>query len=208
MKDEGTAYPFNGLPHAIRPPYNQHGMSDVTRLLDAVDRGEPQAAEELLPLVYEELRRLARQKMALLPAGQTLQPTALVHEVFLRLVGSPTGRWQNRRHFFAAAAEAMRHLLIDRARSKLSLKHGGGLVRVDLDQVDVAVESEEDTLLLVSEALDKLAVLDSNAAEFVKLRYFVGLRHAEIADIMGSAVGTSKVLLHRARLRLRETFGK
>jgi len=168
-------------------------------MLNAVERGEPEAAEELLPLVYEELRRLAHIKMAQLPPGQTLQPTALVHEVFVRLVESPMDHWQGRKHFFAAAAEAMRHLLIDRARSKSSCKHGGGRIRVDLDQVDVAVDSHADTLLLVSEALDKLAEIDPGAAEFVKLRYFVGLRHAEIAEIMGLSERSSKRMWAFAR---------
>ena len=187
--------------------YGAVSMSEVTRLLDSVERGDLQAAEELLPLVYGELRRLAHMKMAQLAPGQTLQPTALVHEVFLRLVGSLTEHWQSRQHFFAAAAEAMRHLLIDRARSKLSLRHGGGQVRIDLDHVDVAVESNADTLLLVNEALDRLAVVDSNAAEFIKLRYFVGLRHAEIAEVSADPRDESASLLAVADASLSESPG-
>jgi RNA polymerase sigma factor (TIGR02999 family) len=174
-------------------------VSDVTRILDRVRQGEAKAAEELLPVVYEELRRLAHQKMAWLPPGQTLQATALVHEAYLRLVGSPTERWQNSRHFFAAAAEAMRHILIDRARGKMSGRRGGHSPRVDLDQVDVAVESDDQTLLLVDEALDRLSALHPTAAAFVKLRYFVGLRHQEIAELMGLSERSSKRLWTFAR---------
>src|SRR6185369_6608543 len=139
-------------------------MSDVTRILNRVQRGDPTAAEELLPLVYEELRNLADARMAQEPSGQTLQPTALVHEAWIRLVGE-NHEWQNRRHFFSAAAEAMRRILIDRARQKRRVRHGGGLIHVDLDDIDLAAESQSETVLFVHEALDRLAEKDPEVAE-------------------------------------------
>ena len=187
------------LQHSISRPYDLHGVSDVTRLLDAVDRGEPQAAEELLPLVYEELRKLASSKMARQKPGQTLQATALVHEAYLRLIKSENRKWENRRHFFLAAAEAMRHILIERARRKESPKHGGGQIRVDLDRVDTAIDSQPEILLMVHEALERLAEEDSDAAQFVKLRYFAGLQHREIAEILGVSERTVKRLWVFAR---------
>jgi len=174
-------------------------MSDVTRILSSIDSGDPRAADELLPLVYEELRRLAHQKMSMLAPGQTLQPTALVHEAFIRLVGSPTDQWQSRRHFFAAAAEAMRHLLIDRARRKQAARHGGGRPHIDLAKIDVAADADGETLELVDGALDKLAKVDPRAAEFVKLRYFAGMRHSEVAEVMGLSERTSKRIWMFAR---------
>jgi len=174
-------------------------MSDVTRILESAEAGDPKAAEELLPLVYEELRRVARHKMSLLPPGQTLQPTALVHEAFVRLVGSPTDHWQSRRHFFAAAAEAMRHLLIDRSRRKQSARHGGGKPHIDLAKIDVAADADSETLRSVDEALEKLAAVDPRAAEFVKLRYFAGMRHDEIAEVMGLSERSSKRIWTFAR---------
>src|SRR5712671_1439421 len=129
-------------------------MSDVTRILEAIQHGDGRAADELLPLVYEELRKLAAHKMANELPGQTLQPTALVHEAWLRLAGYENQRWENRTHFFAAAAEAMRRILIDNARRKRSLKHGAGALRLDLDQVDVAAKADDETLLLINEALE------------------------------------------------------
>ncbi len=157
-------------------------MSEVTRLLDAVDRGEPQAAEELLPLVYEELRRLANQKMAEQAAGHTLQPTALVHEAYLRLAGSHALHWKNSRHFFAAAAEAMRHILIDSARRKRRLKRGGDWKRLDLEEVHLAVD----------EALEALAQEDPSKAELVKLRFFAGLSLPQAAQALGHSLATAK----------------
>src|SRR4051812_25406633 len=133
-------------------------MNEVTLLLDHVQRGDPGAAEELLPLVYDELRKLAAHRMAREPPGQTLQPTALVHDVWLKLVGPGPKQWNSRGHFFGAAAEAMRRVLIDRARRRKRERHGHGLQRLDLSQVDVAVTTDDDTLLRVSEALDKLAI--------------------------------------------------
>jgi RNA polymerase sigma factor (TIGR02999 family) len=168
-------------------------MTDATRLLSAVEQGDPKAAEELLPLVYEELRRLAHHKMSLLPPGQTLQTTALVHEAWLRLAGDRHPQsWETRGHFFSAAAEAMRRILVERARSKAARRHGGGLRRVDLDQVDLAEEANSDVLLLVDEALARLAEIDSQAAELVKLRFFVGLPNARAAELLGMAERTAK----------------
>lgn len=159
-------------------------MSEVMRLLDAVERGEPQAAEELLPLVYEDLRRLARARMARESPGHTLQPTALVHEAYLRLVGDPSGKWENCSHFFSAAAEAMRRILVESARRKQRLKRGVGEHPISLDFVDLPVEADPEKLLLVHEALDKFAAHAPLKAEVVKLRYFVGLNHREIAQAL------------------------
>ena len=167
-------------------------MSEVTRILDRVEQGDPKAAEELLPLVYDELRRVAAQKMANEAPGQTLQPTALVHEAWLRLAGSEHQQWRGRGHFFAAAAEAMRRILIDNARRKNRVRHGQGLVRVDLERVDVAMEADDDTLLRVDEALARLAAEDLQKAELVKLRYFVGLSIPEAGHALGLSESTAK----------------
>jgi RNA polymerase sigma factor (TIGR02999 family) len=163
-------------------------MSEVTRLLQAIERGESRATEELLPIVYEELRRLARSHMAHERAEHTLEPTALVHEAYLRLVGDTGARWDSRAHFFAAAAEAMRRILIEHARHKQALKHGGGHQRVELDDklLPIAVSCDNaDQLLELSEALDELERHDLQAAQLVKLRYFAGLSHQEAADVLG-----------------------
>ena len=158
-------------------------MHDVTRILSAIEQGDPHAAEQLLPLVYDELRKLAAQKLAHEASGQTLQATALVHEAYLRLVGgakkdepeaSATG-WDSRRHFFAAAAEAMRRILLDRARDKRRLKRGGGWRRLQLDQVDLPIDEVSDDVLALDEALQKLAAEDPLCAELVKLRFFAGM---------------------------------
>ena len=167
-------------------------MSNVTVILDAIQSGDPRAAEELLPLVYEELRKLAAIKLAQQPPDQTLQPTALVHEVYLRLLGEGNHSWQNRRHFFAAAAEAMRHLLVDRARRKASLRHGGGWRRIDLDNVVVAAKTTDDNILLVNEALEKLTAHDAVSAELVKLRFFGGLTFPQAAEVLGLSERTAK----------------
>lgn len=167
-------------------------MSDVTRILDRVQQGDQQAAEELLPLVYEELRKLAAQKMANEAAGHTLQPTALVHEAWLRLVGEAQPTFENRGHFFSAAAEAMRRILIEKARRKRRLRHGGELQRVDFTDLDVAIAEDDDAVLAVSEALDRLAKLDPVAAELIKLRFFGGLPNAEAARVLGLAERTAK----------------
>ena len=152
-------------------------MSDVTRILDRVQEGDPKAAEELLPLVYEELRRLAAHKMAHEAPGQTLQPTALVHEAWLRLVQAPAQTWGNRAHFFRTAAECMRRILIDNARRKHRLRHGGELQRVPIEELELADDRDPLRLLQVNEALDRLAALDETKAEIVKLRFFVGLEN-------------------------------
>jgi RNA polymerase sigma factor (TIGR02999 family) len=160
-------------------------MSDVTQILERVERGDGKAAEELLPLVYEELRKLAAQKMAHERPGQTLQPTALVHEAWLRLVGAPAQNWNGRGHFFGAAAEAMRRILVEAARRKGRLRHGAGAERVSLEQIDVPANQPEERLVQVSEALDELVKAEPLAAEVVKLRYFAGLSNPQVAEMLG-----------------------
>ena len=168
------------------------GMNDATQLLSAVEQGEPQAAEKLLELLYEELRRLATSKMAREAPGQTLQPTALVHEAWLRLVVSKNPRFENRAHFFSAAAEAMRRILIDQARSKLTVRHGGSLERVELEGQDLAGPAADEQLLAVHEVLGNLAKDHPVQAEVVKLRYFVGMTNEETAEALGVSVATVK----------------
>lgn len=153
-------------------------------MLEAAERGDPGAASHLLPLIYGELRNLAAHKMALLPPGQTLQATALVHEAYLKLIGSGRERWENRRHFFAAAAEAMRHILIDRARRRARSRHGGQAERVPLDEIEIAAPAKEEILLQLNEALDELQVVSPERAEIVKLRFFAGFRESEIATLL------------------------
>jgi RNA polymerase sigma factor (TIGR02999 family) len=160
---------------------------DVTQLLTAIDSGDPKAAEELLPLVYEELRRLAAYKMANEKPGQTLQATALVHEAWLRVAGSDRQQWRGREHFFSAAAEAMRRILVDNARRKQRMRHGGGMERVVLDAIDLPVAQDDEKCLRVNEYLEKFAIEDPEKAEIVKLRVFAGLGVAEIAAIIGCA---------------------
>jgi RNA polymerase sigma factor (TIGR02999 family) len=167
-------------------------ISDATLLLAALDNGEPMAAEKLLELVYEELRHLAASKMAKEPPGQTLQPTALVHEAWLRLMGAKNQRFQNRVHFFSAAAEAMRRILIDNARRKLAQRHGGGLEKVDLEGQDLAAPATDQQLLAIHEVLDKLATKHPLQAEVVKLRYFAGMTNEETAEVLGVSVATVK----------------
>jgi RNA polymerase sigma factor (TIGR02999 family) len=167
-------------------------VSDATQLLNAVEPGNPKAAEELLELVYEELRRLAAFKMAQEAPGQTLQATALVHEAWLRLVTAEGRKFENRTHFFSAAAEAMRRILIDRARRKQTQRHGGGWERVQLDEFELAAPTADDQLLAVHEALDKLALEHPLQAEVVKLRYFAGMTNEEVAQILGISVSTAK----------------
>ena len=167
------------------------GMSDVTRILERAQAGDSQAAEELLPLVYDELRRLAAAKMAHEAPGQTLQPTALVHEVWLRLVGNENQKWNGRAHFFGAAAEAMRRILIENARRKRAARHGGGQVRLDVQEIEIASAGKDDELLAVSDALEKFAARDKQKAELVKLRYFVGLTTEEAAEVLGISVPTA-----------------
>jgi len=166
-------------------------VSDVTRILDAAQKGDPNAAEELLPLVYDELRKLAAAKMAQERPNQTLQPTALVHEAWLRLVGKQHPQWNGRAHFFGAAAEAMRRILIENARRKRAARHGGGQERLDLQEIEIACAQEEDEVLAVNDALEKFMVRDKQKAELVKLRYFVGLTTEEAAKVLGISVPTA-----------------
>jgi len=167
-------------------------MSEITAVLEAIEKGETGAAEKLLPVVYDELRRLAAQKMAREPDGQTLQPTALVHEVWLRLFGDEPPRFAGRGHFFGAAAEAMRRILIERARRKQSLKRGARAVHIDLDEVDVAATAADETLLVVDEALQKLKLEEPEAAQFIHLRFFAGLTNAEAAAALGLSERTAR----------------
>jgi RNA polymerase sigma factor (TIGR02999 family) len=173
-------------------------MSEVTRILSAIEQGDPNAAEQLLPLVYDELRKLAAQKLAQEKPGQTLQATALVHEAYLRLVASPGSQageqephWNSRGHFFASAAEAMRRILIDNARRKDRLKHGGGRQRVDLDAINLAVELPTDNLLALDEALVRLAAQDGQAAQVVKLHCFGGLTIEQAAEVLAISARTA-----------------
>lgn len=167
-------------------------MSTVTQILKAVEQGDPHAAEQLLPQVYDELRRLAAGMMAQEKPGQTLQATALVHEAYLRLVGKGEAQhWESRRHFFAAAAEAMRRILIDRAREKRSAKRGGPRKRLDLDALDVAIQATPDQLLAIEDALAKLTRVDPAAAQLVKLRYFAGLTIKESGKALGISTATA-----------------
>jgi RNA polymerase sigma factor (TIGR02999 family) len=167
-------------------------MSDVTQILSAIEAGDPHAAEQLLPLVYEELRQLAAQKLAQEKPGQTLQPTALVHEAYLRLVDvNLPQHWNSRGHFFAAAAEAMRRILVDKARRKQADKHGGGRLRIDLPEDLAAKEAGSDDLVALDEALSRLERHDPDAAQLVKLRYFGGLSHQEAAEALGISRGAA-----------------
>jgi RNA polymerase sigma factor (TIGR02999 family) len=188
-----------------------HTMSDITRILHSIDDGDPKATDQLLPLVYEELRKLAAQKMANEAAGQTLQPTALVHEAWLRLAGGESQQWDGRGHFFAAAAESMRRILIERARRKNALKRGVDFERVNLDDVDVAVLADGDKLILINDALEKLEKEDPDAAQVVKLRFFAGLTNEEAGQALGISVRTAKRYWTFARAwlfqELRETTG-
>ena len=167
-------------------------MSDVTPILHAIERGDAQAADELLSLVYQELRRLAAHKMASEAPGQTLQPTALVHEAWLHLGGDEQPTWQNRAHFFGAAAEAMRRILVDRARQKQALKRGGDLERVDIEGLELASPMPDDELLALDEALERLATVDTRAAEMVKLCFFVGLTQEEAARELDISLSTAE----------------
>jgi RNA polymerase sigma factor (TIGR02999 family) len=167
-------------------------MSDATLLLGAVERGDPKAADKLLELVYQELRQLATRKMAQEPPGQTLQPTALLHEAWLRLVGPENPSFENRAHFFSAAAEAMRRILIERARRRRTRRHGGEYQRVDLAECDLIAPQADEELLAVNEALEKLARKHPVQAEVVKLRYFGGRTIEEVAQILDISVATVK----------------
>src|SRR5262245_1922696 len=174
-------------------------MNEVTRILSAIEQGDPSAAEQLLPLVYDELRRLAAARMAAEPAGQTLQPTALVHEAYLRLVDAPAGeggepqRWDSRGHFFAACAEAMRRIVVEAARRKKRARHGGGHQRVEVELADLPTRPPADDLLALDEALGRLGQLDPVKARLVTLRYFAGMTIEQAAE----ALGISRVTAHR-----------
>jgi len=168
-------------------------MADVTQILNAIEQGDPHAAEELLPLVYEELRKLAAQRLAEEKPGQTLQATALVHEAYLRLVGAQkVQRWDSRGHFFAAAAEAMRRILINRARDKKRVKRGGERRRVDLDRIEIALDTNDEQLIALDEALTQLAVEDPDAARLVNLRFYAGLTLKDAAASLGLAPRTAE----------------
>ena len=180
-------------------------MSEVTRILDSMAQGDPRAAEELLPLVYEELRKLAAYKMAQEAPGQTLQATALVHEAWLRIAGGDAKSWEGRRHFFAAAAEAMRRILVEAARRKKRLRHGGGLERVEVEAMDLPAPMPDDELLALDEALTRLAEINPQGAEVVKLCFFAGLTQEQAAKELGVSVSTverlwaySRAWLYRA----------
>ena len=195
--------------HGVTPFTNQSKPAaiaggDVTRILEAVQQGDPNAADKLLPLVYEELRHLAAHKMANQAPGHTLQPTALVHEAWLRLIGNQEAQFAGRAHFFAAAAEAMRHILIDSARRKRAVRHGGAQVRVDIQNVEIAAPADDEELLAIHEVLDKLATEEPQKAELAKLRYFVGMTFEEAAEVLGISVATAKRYWAYARAWLYE----
>jgi RNA polymerase sigma factor (TIGR02999 family) len=179
-------------------------MTDVTRILNALEQGDERAADRLLPLVYEELRRLAAYKMSHEPPGQTLQATALVHEAYIRLVGSEARNWSGRTHFFTAAAEAMRRILIDKARRKKSQKRGGGKQRLDLTKAAVVGDNEEelDDLIALNEALEKLSNENKIEADLVKLRYFAGLTCKQAAELLDISLSTANEYWAYARARL------
>jgi RNA polymerase sigma factor (TIGR02999 family) len=171
---------------------NEDLMTDVTHILESMGAGNPNAAERLLPLVYEELRKLAAHKMAHEAAGHTLQPTALVHEAWLRVAGAKEQSWQNRAHFFGAAAEAMRRILIENVRRKRALCHGGGQERINVMEVEIAAPTRDDELLAVNDALERFAAIEQEKAELVKLRFFAGLKIEEAAQILEISVPTAK----------------
>jgi RNA polymerase sigma factor (TIGR02999 family) len=182
-----------------------HSVADVTQILNAIDQGDPHAATELLPLVYDELRKLAAAHLADEKPGQTLQPTALVHEAYLRLVGpAPEQHWGGRAHFFAAAADAMRRILLDAARRKGRRKRGGSMARRDLDAIDPAAPEDSDDLLALDEALGRLTSADPQAAELVRLRFYAGLPIPEVARLLGISPRTADRTWAYARAWLHE----
>jgi RNA polymerase sigma factor (TIGR02999 family) len=178
-------------------------MTDVTRILNAIEQGDIRASDELLPLVYNELRIIAARKMSHEPPGQTLQATALVHEAFIRLVGNEPAGWDSRDHFFLAAAEAMRRILVENARRKKSQKRGGGYERVNLDELAISITGPSDDIIAVSEAVDKLSAKDPEVAELVKLHYFSGLTLDQVAQLRGIGRRTVVKYLFYARAWLR-----
>jgi RNA polymerase sigma factor (TIGR02999 family) len=187
-------------------------MSEVTRILSAIEQGDPRAAEQLLPLVYDELRKLAAQKLAQEKPGQTLDATALVHEAYVRLVGTASGdeaqQWQGRGHFFAAAADAMRRILVEKARRKHRHKHGGGVPRVDIELAHLACPMPDENLLALDEALTRLAVEEPIRARLVELRFYAGLSNEEAARVLGISAVTAKRYWRYARAWLRREVGK
>lgn len=189
-------------------------MTEVTRILSAIEQGDPHAVEQLLPLVYDELRKLAAQRLAQEKPGQTLEATALVHEAYLRLVANPgregegaSPHWNSRGHFFAAAAEAMRRILVESARRKLRLRHGGKFHRQNLNAIDVALPQPPEELIALSEALDRLAAANAQAAELVKLRFFAGLTNEQAATALGVSPRKANQIWAYARAWLRECLG-
>jgi RNA polymerase sigma factor (TIGR02999 family) len=174
-------------------------MNDLPGLLDAAGACDPQSADKMLPMVYDELRRIAAHRMSLQPAGQTLQATALVHEAFLRLVGNAEQTWADRRHFFAAASQAMRHILVDRARRRAAVRHGSNQSAVALEEIEVASPDTDEQVLAVHDALDQLALHDPAAAELVKLHFFGGFTFLESAELMNISERTAKRIWSYAR---------
>lgn len=181
---------------------------DVTQLLSAIDSGDPRAATELLPLVYEELRQLAARRLASEPRQHTLQPTALVHEAWLKVAGPGAREWNSRQHFFAAAAEAMRRILVDRARRRLAVKRGGGAEALDADDLELPAPAPDEQLLDLNDALEKFARVDARKAELVKLRYFIGMSFEDASAALGIAVPTAKQWWAYARAWLRVEVAK
>jgi RNA polymerase sigma factor (TIGR02999 family) len=178
-------------------------MHNITQILERAQQGDAKAADEILPLVYDELRRLAAHRPASERHEHTLQPTALVHEAWLRIAGANDRNWKGRQHFFATAAEAMRRILVDRARRRLAAKHGSGAEHFDTDELDIPAPAPDDRLLAMNDALEKFAALDARKGELVKLRYFVGLSFEEVAEVLGIAVPTAKQWWSYARAWLR-----
>jgi RNA polymerase sigma factor (TIGR02999 family) len=187
-------------------------MNDVTHILSAVERGDPHASEQLLPLVYDELRKLAAQKLAQERPGQTLDATALVHEAYVRLVGAPSEgaarEWEGCAHFFSAAAEAMRRILVEKARRRRSQKHGGGLPRVDIELADLGAPMPDEDLLALDEAMGRLAAEDPVRARLVRLRFYAGLSNEEAARVLGISGVTAKRYWRYARAWLHREIGK
>lgn len=182
-------------------------MSDVTHILNEIERGDARAVDELLPAVYDELRRLAAWKLSREKPGQTLQATALVHEAYIRLVGEEAQNWRSRTHFFSAAAEAMRRILVDNARRKKSLRHGGKHQRVTLEGADLAIEGRSEDIVALDEALCELAESDKMKADLVKLRYFAGLGMEQAAEVLGLSLTTAKRHWRYARAWLYRRMG-
>jgi RNA polymerase sigma factor (TIGR02999 family) len=177
-------------------------MNDITQVLQSVGRGESKATEELFPVVYEELRKLAAARMAREAAGHTLQPTALVHEAWLQLVGAGDRTWKNRAHFFGAAADAMRRILIDNARRKAALRHGGGRERVTIENLEITVPATDESILIIDEALQWLEKEDPQKARIVALKFFGGLTNEEVAENLGISLRTVNSYWVMAKLKL------